>query len=110
MDSPLLQSVGHRTRRSLRLGLVSLALAIIVAVLAAPTARTNRHQALLLLLCGLSAIFGGRFLRASDTLLRLSDPPAPRWVGWAVAVSYGVGVVAVLFGGTWLVMSSRTAP
>jgi hypothetical protein len=105
-----LQPVAAHARRSQRWQLVGIGLTVATAGLAAFNARKDVWSAVVVLACGVSAVFGGRSLRAGAALLQITEPPIPRWSLWVSALSVVTGGLLILAGAAWLVQGWRAAP
>jgi hypothetical protein len=110
MNSDLPHPVVPHTHRGLRWQLISFALSVATAAIATVSARSNRLAALLILLCGIGVWLGGRSFRASGALLHVVQPPRPRWIPWAAALSFGAGALMIGLGALLLAGVWRAAP
>jgi hypothetical protein len=60
--------------------------------------RTNPLSGIVVLFSGITVIFIGRGMQAAGRLLRITQPPQPRWISWLVPVTFVVGPLVSAIG------------
>lgn len=90
--------IAESARRGLRLQVLGFATWIALALISILGARTNPLMAMLVVLSGIGVVFIGRSLRATGTLLRVTEPPQPAWIAPLVVVTFVAGPVVSAIG------------